>query len=807
MNDIKALKAAGYSQEKLKTLFEKAAGSGKPAGSEKVRGLVDLHMSRIDDGVRRSLRSARVYRAIDDAYNLPLNQTTASLVRGFINRHQGKSNPEARVEAAELASSIGLSHLLRPLTNTKGQYLDYTGKVVSNLANAGKQVDLPTFWEVLVPVVMTYVKVRQASLFEGINLHPFFRYEANVAGPSDRALAKVLNRRVEQCVTATGVPMVARQSILQALKYGICINFPVSEWWKNTQIIDGKKKVLEEGIKFETPHPSRVFYDPNHAPYTLNLETGCSYAGYWVMRRYKEMRSNPELWNTDKLSIGAQSWRTSTDYQLFSKFYPCQMAFPSFAGSTGVGENDREKNAFMYAKSTEDVGVDQVVLFDRIVPKDYGLYDYPYPVWHRFMYAGDRVCIHCQPWLYHPLAVDLYDNDAQADQPISLALETIPHQDHFGNILTQTMLSVKKNLIRIFGVNSDAVPKDFLDRLVNNSENAIRGFEVFEYSGNQLERQGIRFDQLFSVAQTPQVSVGEQIGMLNTMISFIERVLGFSPHELGVSASHQISAQEAQINTGASLTRRSLTQSHVADAQAKRKVMHYEGLLAHGDDDILVEVANLEAGQELLLKEAGLDVTKVDGRPGAALVKGKKASLRFTSLFSTREDSVRTQDAQIAQQMLAFLDRAASNQVLAQMMGPEQVAKIYNTALQMMGLPEEMYLKIDGKNLPPNQQEVVALIQKVQQAFAQQLQAMGQQVEQAITPIAQQQQKDGQAIGQLAQSHAQVGQVVGQLQQHAQGSDQATAGLAQQVGALSDKLSQILMALAPQQPLTGEPQA
>lgn len=800
MIDIKALKDAGYSQPKLKAIFERAANPSKRGEKDELRGLIDVHMGRIDDGVRRSLRAARIYRAIDDAYQLPLNQTTASLVRGFINRHAGSSNAQSQIEAQELAKEVGLGHLVRPVVNAKGKYLDYNGNVVANLQNAAKKIDLPTFWEVLVPVVMTYVKVRQASLFEAINLHPFFRYEANVAGPTDRALAKVLNRRVEQCVTDTGVPMVVRQSILQALKYGMCINFPVSEWWRNTQTIDGKDRVLNEGIKMETPHPSRTFYDPNHAPYTLNLETGCSYAGYWVMRRYAEMAANKELWNTDKLSVGAQSWRTSSDYQWFSKFYPCQMAFPNFAGTSGVSDNDREKNAFKYSKVRDDVGVDQVVYFERIVPKDYGLYDYKYPVWHRFMYAGDRVCIHCQPWLYHPLVVDLYDNDAQADQPISLALETIPHQDHFGNILTQSMLTVKKNLIRILGVNSDAVPKDFLDRLVNNSENMVRGMEVFEYSGNALDRQGLRFDQLFSVAQMPQASVGEQIGMLNTMISFIERVLGFSPHELGVSASHQISAQEAQINTGASMTRRSLTASHVADAQAKRKLMHYEALLAHGDDDFLVEVANLEDGQLELLKKAGLEVEKVDGRPGAAVVKGKKAALRFTSLFSTREDSVRTQDAQVAQQMLAFLDRAASNQALAQMMGPDQVAKIYNTALQMMGLPEEMYLKIDGKNMPPNPQEVVALIQKVKEQSDQQLQAFGQQVEQAIGAVAQQQQKDGQNIGQLAQSHAQVGQVVGGLQQHAQQSDEATAAIAQQVGALSDKLSQFLLALAPQEP-------
>lgn len=804
--DLKELTKAGYSKEKLKSLFTEALDPKvkKPSeASKSVNRLIDLHMRRIDEGIQRSLSHARVTKACDDAFNIPKNQITHTLVRGLLDQNKGKSDAENLVATEKAARELGLDSMLVPMTNVAGQPITYDGKPMKGAnAKPGYKISLPAFVNVFMPVVMTYVKTRQASLFGDIDLDPFFKYEPHVLGPKDRALAKVITRRVDRMVADTGVRQAVRQSLLQMLKYGICLNFPRSQWWENKQKIGGKEKVIEEGIVYETPHLARTFFDPNHPPYTLNTNTGCEYAGYWAMKRYSDVEANKNWWNTDKVSVNANTWRTTDGYNLFNRIYPCVVNFPDFKFSSGVSDDDREKKAYYYSKDGADAGVDLVVLFHRIVPKDHGLYDYEHPVWHRFVYAGDRTVIHCEPWLYHPIVADLYDNDSCSDMPISLALEAIPHQDHFGNLLTQMMLTVKKNLIRILGVNKDAITKDQIDRIVNNSENAVRGIEIFEFSGRQLEHQQLKFNELFVPMQTPQMSIGEQVVMLNTMISFIERVLGFTPQELGASQSHQISAAEAKITAASSLSRRGLTASYVRDAQYTRKKQHYDAFMAHGDDAILVEVANLEAGQEELLKEAGLEVTKVDGRPGAAVVKGSKASLDIDAFISSRDGESRTNDPQVAQLMLTVLDRIAANPELAKLIGTDKIVKIYNTAAQFLGLPEEAYLSASEATAPAEtEEEQTQLLAGVQQLIQQQMEQLGQQV---LAPMAEKQAQTEQAIGQIAaqqqQASEQIGQAVGQVAQANQAQDQQIQQLSAGVGELANRLSQMLQLVSGQQP-------
>lgn len=811
MIDKAELKKAGYDPKKMRALFEGAMQAKKKHSPEemKVKALIETHAYRIDDGIRRSLAHSRVTKAIDDACDISRNQITYTLVRGLVDQNKGKSDAENLIKTAEAARELGLDSLLIPMTDSQGRQIDYSGRLVKGAnSKPGYKINIPTFVNVFMPVVMTYTKTRQASLFGEIDLDPFFKYEPHVLGPKDRALAKVITRRVERAVTDTGVRQAVRQSILQMLKHGICINFPQNQWWTNKQKIDGKEVVVEEGIRYETPHAARTFYDPNHPPYTLNLNTGCEYAGYWTLKRYSEVAANKDWWSADKINVGTGSWRTTDGYNLFTKLYPCVLQFPDFRFTSGTGDNNRENKAFFYAKNDQDAAVDLVVMFHRLNPKEHGLYDYDYPVWHRFVYAGDRTVIHCEPWYYHPIAADLYDSDSQADLPISLALEAIPHQDHFGNLLTQMMLTVKKNLIRVLGVNKDAVKKEDIDRIINNSENALRGIEVFEFSGRQLETQLVKFNELFVPMATPQMSIGEQVVMLNTMISFIERVLGFTPQELGASQSHQISAAEAKITAASNLSRRGLTASFIQDAQFARKRQHYEAFMAHGDDAILVEVANLEEGQVDLLKEACLDVKQVDGRPGAAVIKGKKAALSLNAFISSRDGGARNNDPQVAQLMLTVLDRIAANPALAQLVGTDKIVKIYNTAAQFLGLPEEAYLSGDKKAAPAqSQEEQMQLLQGVQQLIGQQLEQLGQKV---LQPMVEKQQQVEQALGQIVQgqqqANEQAAQAIGQLAQGHQQQEQQIAQLTEGMGQLAGRLSQMIQVISGVQPQQAEPQ-
>lgn len=808
MVDLEELKKAGYSPKKLKAKFEKLPPGGAPAGvkgdERLLSNLVLTHQHRIDDGIKRCLSYSRITRAIDYAYDIAKNQTTYSLVRGLIDSTKGKSDIENIVTADELAQSLGLHSLYVPMVNASGDQVTSDGTPVKGTnMKPGYKLNLPSFVKIHLPMVMTLVRVRQASLYADIDNDPFLKYETVVSGPKERALAKVVTRRADRMASDTALRQTRRQSILQALMYGICINFPMESWWKNKQKVSGEEVVLQEGVRYVTPHASRIFWDQNHPQYTLNTETGCEYAGYWTLVRYGEVFDNKNYWNREKIGFGKNSWRESTAYSNFSSFYPCALAFPTARQSTGTGDNNRENNAFIYSKSMEDAAVDLTVIFHRLVPKDWGLYDYEYPVWHRFVYAGDTV-IHCEPWAYHPFVADLYDSNAQSDYPISLALEAIPHQDHIGNLVTQALLTVKKNLIRMVAVNKDAIDQGTVEKIENNSENSLRGIEFYPYSGQELAAQNIRPTDIFTNITFPQMSVAEQITMLSTYISLIERILGFSPHEMGATTSHQISASEAQINAAGTLSRRSLTKAFVADTQHALKKSLYDAFMAYGDDDILVEVANLEEGQIELLKDAGLDVEKVDGKDGAALVKGTKSLLKLGSFFSSKADDRRTNDPQVAQLMLTMLDRVAANPELAALIGKDKIIQIYNAAVEMLGLPEDSRLTA-GKG--PLQQNDERILQVVQQLIGQQLEQLGQKV---LQPLAQQVNEVGQATQQIAGQVGQLGQatqaVAQQGQQTQEGVQQLAQVTAQQgqkiqtteqaVSAIADKLVQIATAMA-----------
>lgn len=776
--DINELKKAGYSQKKLRAIFEAKKMAPKTAA------LINLHKSRIDDGIKRCLGNARTTKALDDAADSPRNQISYTLLKGILDATRGKTDVDSLVKVNDQVRSLGYPDLFL-LDRTSGN--TPTGGTQRNAdMKPGYKINLPVFVTVLPNIVGTFVSTRLASLFAEIDLDPFLKYEPHVSGPTERALGKVVTRRVEQIVADVGLRQTVRQSILQSLMYGVCINFPMESYWKQKQRHDGKEVVVAEGVRYDTPHAARIFWDQNFPQHTLNTETGCEYAGYWNMVRWSEIRDNPDYWNKDKVHFGGDSWRTSKLYDTFSSFYPCVVSFPKQMNFTiGTGTNNRESNAFEYAKAPDDAGVDRTVIFHRLIPKDWGLYDYQYPVWHRFVYAGDETVIHAEPWAYHPIVADLYNSNAQSDLPISLALEALPHQDHYGNLLTQMMLTVKKNLLRVVGVNKDAVPQDFLEQIENNSENALRGIEFFLFSGNELVSQQIGPQKdLFVPIPFQQIAISEQIAMLSQYISFVERVLGFSPHELGVSASHQISAAEAKINTAGTLSRRSLTKSFVADAQFARKKCLYDAFMAYGDDQVLVEVSNLEKGQVELLTKAGLDVAKVDGREGAAVVKGSKNLLKLGSFISTRADDRRSNDPQNAQVMLTMLDRVAANPVLAQSVGLDKIIQIYNTAVDLLGLPEDSRLSVEKG---PLAQQEEAVMQAVQQLVAQQIEQLGQKV---LQPMAEQSQQTQQAIAQLAQQNQQITQAVGQIGQQTQQTQEALGQVAQATQANTQAIQQ-----------------
>lgn len=815
--DPKAVAAAGGNQKNLKKLFTALPES---AAGKKVQPLIDHQRNRIDEGVRRNLDQTRHFWAIDRAYDAVLRQETPTLMEGLLDRNPGPKEVES------LAKSYGLDRMLTPLTDKDGNALDVNGRILKNShEKPGYKLNSQVFYNVYVPICLSYLKLRWAKLWSEVDLHPLYKYSPNVLNAKDRAVSKVVTKRVQRMAVDTNLRATERESILRMLLHGVCLNFPMEQWWKDEQKIGKKVKVIREGIRYDIPHTSRIFYDLANPLWTVNSDTGTEYAAYWTIVRAKDIHDNKDYWNNDRLSITAAGWRRSTAWGVYQNMYPCVASFPPGMFET-ASDNDRQVEAFQYTTDHLNNGIDQTVFFEKLVPKDWGLYDYEYPLWHRFVYAGDRNVIHCEPFFYTPPIAYLYDHDGGRLHNASLAQELLPYQDQLGNLLSQYLLTVRKNLVRVVAVNRDAIGKDFLNQVANSTENSLRGVEFFEYSGVELRNQGVDLQGLFVPLPATQQNATEIIGSINMILNILERALGFSPQEVGAAASHQQSATEIGVTANATSTRLRLTSSFRDDAILARKRALYYGMLHFSDDKIFEEVSDITPATKKHLTDAGFEVTAVDGEPGVVSVKGTKESLVMDRIVSERDGTNRVSDPELAQLLLTFIDRMLQNPNLAQMMGPEQVAKVFNAAGELLGLPLESQVDIGmvqerekmlrelaekaqkaeqtkapaqgqqaqgaPQGAPASQEEVAkalqAVMEQLQQQMAQALQAQQEQVVQAITPIAQKTQELEQAIMQIGQAQQQLTQAFGEgLQQ-----------MAQRQMAIEEAVKQIVVAIAGQ---------
>jgi hypothetical protein len=771
--DTKAFKAF---KAELKTKLT----AEKP--SEKVQRLITLHANRMNDAVDRGIQSSRAYYAIDKAYDVSQHQITPTLMKGLIDRNPGVE------EAQNLVKSWGLDSMLTQVPDV-GQYAQ--GQLKNADGKPGYLLQAPTFFTIYLPILQSYVKARWAKLFGDRDLTPLYKYEQLVVGSDERLLAKLVTGRVQRMSSDMGYRMVERDSIQKMLLYGQAINFPRESWYSETQLINGKKKVVKEGVRFHIPHPTNVGYDMSHPLYTLNTDTGCEWACYWSMQRYGDLAGDQKLWlDRDKKGqlkewmLPSSGWRTSDGFvNLYQQFYPCTVKFP--APCSHKSDNQREEKAFRYASDTLDAGVDIGVFFHKLNPKEWGLYDYDHMVWHRFVYAGNQKVLFCEPIFYPPCTAYLYDYDAERARNSSLGFELLPSQDHMGNLLTQYLLTVKKNLLRIVAFNSNVVGDDFIKKAGNFTENALRGIEFLPYDHQHLRDMGAGddFGKIFQPVVLQAQQTTEIIQAMNTLIAMLERTLGYSAQEVGAAASHQQSVAEVNVIAGSTSTRINLTGGFIDDAIYARKKLLYYAMMNYSSDDIFVEIEDSSPKSKEALEKLGFKVTTSDDEPGVMTVTGSKKSLVFESNFSERDGANRSNDQQTAVMLTQFLQQLMQNPRIGAELPLPIIFKFFNQIASYLGLPPELSLpeNVDvtteqekQKQLQQMQQMVGQIVQQLVAPQMQQLeqavtvtsQKVGeneQQTEQALTAVAGQGQQTSQQVDQLAQQQAAIIQAQQQL--------------------------------------------
>lgn len=736
MVDAEVLKKAGYSQDELRKKL--APNDGEP--DEKHKRLIRLNADRIDRGVRECLDNARTYWAIDRAYDVSHRQISFTLLQGLVDRDMSTE------EVNSALKEWGLTTLLTDQHNPDG-----TVNVSDKQGDVPQDLDLPTFFHIFVPMVMSYVKIRWAKLFNDRDQYPTYKYEPARLSSEAKIKSDIITDRIQRMVTQMGYRNDERQSILQCLLYSWSINFPREPWHQETQdiTIKGEKKevVIREGVRYVRPHPSRCAWDQAHPLHSLNTNTGCEYGLHWDVWRYGEVHNNEDFWNRDKISYGGSSpWWDTTAYKLYRSLYPCVMEFPNATGtnpqnntggSVGTGDNERQNKAYMYSPTNDDdAAVAVACIFHRLIPKDWDLFDYDKPIWMRFVYANNDTLIHAEPWLYDPMVAYMYDWDENRALNTSLALELIPWQDHIGNYLTQQLLSVKQNLIKIAFTNTDLLNEEAIELIKNLGEKQFRTMNFIKFSKQRYGHQGQKAEDAIHTVDLPQVSTNEIAKAIQTMITVMERLLGFSPQEMGSAASHEQSASEVSIiqaNTGVRL---SFTEGFLDDSRHARKNALYNALLAHGSDDVFAQVADLHGLNPQQLEETYGWKINPDSKNDKFGIELNKKDLLLDGFVSVRDGDRRIPSDKVAQQMLQAFQGIFSNPEIIARAGIEQVFNLFNQILIYSGVPDDFRVSLkdlgaDGGEATP-EQAMEQMAQVANAVVAQQMEQLGAAIKQDV---------------------------------------------------------------------------
>jgi len=764
MVDIKILRDRGITQD-----FLKGQLAGNPLTWNATDGRVALWQrirSRIQEGMNRNFIDYRLYHALDVAWETPFRQISPTLLGYFIER--GDTLDDDQVQ--KMVTELGLTHLIDQELDSR------TGKPTGK-----KTFNLPMFFNIFVPLVRAYVTIRWAKIMNDRRLIPFFKFDPVKATAVNRLKCGAITDRIQEMSNQYGYYDVMKQAVLKMLHYGWCFQFPKESWhhekqWKHADKKDvaiGRAKkegelievVVKEGLRYHHPHPTRFYRDLNHGAYTYNYDTGCEFGGYWSIRRYRDI-VNSQFWNKEQISVGPNS--LVVDHRTFfaTVYSACTLLMPVLPKKTndgntllaqtgaGIGDMDREKQlAYLYYGTDHlDQGVLTTEHFEKLIPAQNGLGDYDYPVWFRFVIAGDvSTFLYAEPLPYCPILYLGYDADESRTNNASLSLEILPFQDQFSNILTQIVMTAKQNLSNITFVDEDQITTEGKSVIKNLGEKIFRSLNFVPFSGKQAVRAQNKIQEAVINHTLPKGNVAELINVMRTILDVLERVLVMSSHEVAQAASHEQTREEVRNIAASTSTRLLFTSTPVDIYRDAWKRQLYNGLMAFGDEDMYVHVATDIPLSADVLKAMGFTFAE-DGdsafhpqdRHRRVKVKKQNTAIELWEIAATRDGDDRMNDAATAQVMAQLVQTLMANPMTAQAIGSQQAIQLANKIGQLAGLDRDFQLQdVTPAGASPEQQQAAAQGQ---------LQQVTQAVLNQLKPVIQQTEKNAQDIQTLAEA-------------------------------------------------------
>lgn len=695
--------------------------------------------NRLNEGMERNLNDYEKYAAVNLAMDTPVVSKVQlplmMLAQGYINLDR----------CQEMVNTLSAEW------NAEMFQCDPSSK-------RALKVNIPRFWEISHNLVKSLVTRRVAAIATPIAQRiPFMKYDSRATSLEGRLKGDLMTQYAEIMSDGFGYRHDIVQTAREVSMYGHQVEFVRNRWSSDSQILTVPKKkdgttgvggeetdeeekevVVRDGLDFVAPHPSRVFWDRAFPLAKINFDNGPTYIGYWDMVRLGDLRTNPDLWNSDEVEFdsGVNEFLSSgTASNYFNLYYRDRIAIPINKGSV-AGDNDRASNTQYYAQGSDDTTTTIAYYFEKLNPKKIGLADYDHDVWFRFTVAGNTTIIHAEYLGSTPCVCHHYDEDDSRDFSPSFASMVMPYQDQVSNLLSQLLEVQFQGLTKIYTLNVDGMdPKDVetVDSAIKNRNYYAAKDIIIKYSAEKMKDIGIDprsmyAERLKAIEISTTEKTSELIRSIVQVLSMAERLLFFSPQELGQVAERQMSATEANMVNNTTLGIRDYHSLGIEEGLDAKKRVIYESAMAFGSDE--VELPVLQTYSPETIKAAGFTIVGVDqegdietAKRGKFTVSGDKRNLIHNYVFSSRDGTEREAPAAIANATVQMLDIVGKYPAFAQSITLEDGTNMLNTVARNLGLPIKLRVPagVDPKQpmAPGANEHMQSVIQQLAEAVKQ----------------------------------------------------------------------------------------
>lgn len=736
--DFDILNEAGTTNERLREFFTTRSSELEGAsGAEKKRIELDLKRqkkiseqigSRLNEHIMFSLKNHHLYSAVDLAWDsTPINKSTIPLIM----------YAQKRINVADCAdqlNTLGCSH-----GYTKR---DSSGKITD--------IDLPKFFETNINLVRSLITRRLAAQSNKyVNLWPFFKYESRTTGQTGKLRADVLSQRMDVMADQYNYRHFQTQAMRDMFLYGHCVAFPRAAWERDVQWerepaarefkpssrakIPKRSRVVKEGVCWVNPHPSRIFWDNAYPLSSINSDTGCEYIGFWDVIRFGDISHNPTYFNRDKVGFSSASLNYFSQFAAYFNQHYTVINPPMPRGGDLAAHNDLKNNLGLYGGEEEDTSVMVAEYFWKITPKEWGIGDYPFPVWVHLKVAGDDTVVFAEIMPSSPAAVFSYNESDSRLANISVAHELMSFQDQLTNLFSQLLETAKADLFSVAVLNTDVFPDsdegkqvlaDF--RATMEGKNFYATTHVLEASFRRLQEMGINItpDNVFNIVRSkPNTGLSAIFGSIAQLISMSERLMALSPQEQGQPAPREISATEVNVISGTTESVYSFISDAVDEGRAAMKRICYESLIAMGADTVLLPVIGRYPRD--VVQAAGFTIVDEDQEEKMNVNKhtimGSKYKLVHDYIFNSRDGSERTSNVQAANTLVSLFQGIVAQPSVAQAVGKRQLFELVNEIFRLSSTGVNLKLEMDStdESMPNEGEEVAKRAEANTQAISQ----------------------------------------------------------------------------------------